>query len=110
MGRILPNVDAEMSAEQMPFDCEHIVDSGLGWLISMEKCYGEASEEHDLPLVRSRRRGRGAVLRQDLSRLVRRRGAPRTGRLSVGEERGRLDGRVYRDRRSVPRAQRRTCI
>ena len=30
-------VDAEMSAEPMPFDCEHIVDSGLGRLISMEK-------------------------------------------------------------------------
>ena len=37
MVRILSNVDAEMSAEPMPFDCEHIVDSGLGWLISMEK-------------------------------------------------------------------------
>jgi hypothetical protein len=36
MGRILSNVDAEMSAEPMPFDCEHIVDSCLGWLISME--------------------------------------------------------------------------
>ena len=37
MVRILSYVDAEMSAEPMPFDCEHIVDSGLGWLISMEK-------------------------------------------------------------------------
>jgi hypothetical protein len=36
-----------------------------------------------LPLVRSRRRGRGAVLRQDLSRFVGRRGAPRTGRLAI---------------------------
>jgi len=26
-----------MSAEPMPFDCEHIVVLGLGWLISMEK-------------------------------------------------------------------------
>jgi len=26
-----------MSAEPMPFDCQHIVDSGLGWLIAMEK-------------------------------------------------------------------------
>ena len=29
-------IDAK-STEPMPFDCEHIVDSGLGWLISMEK-------------------------------------------------------------------------
>jgi hypothetical protein len=34
---MLSYVDAEMSAEPMPFDCEHIVDSGLGWLISMEQ-------------------------------------------------------------------------
>jgi hypothetical protein len=30
----------KLSAEPMPFDCEHIehiVDSGLRWLISMEK-------------------------------------------------------------------------
>jgi hypothetical protein len=33
----LSNVDAKMSAEPMPFDREHIVDSGLGWLISMEE-------------------------------------------------------------------------
>jgi len=26
-----------MSAEPIPFDCEHIGDSGVGWLISMEK-------------------------------------------------------------------------
>jgi hypothetical protein len=37
MVRISLHVDAEMSAEPMPFGCEHIVDSGLGWLISMEK-------------------------------------------------------------------------
>jgi hypothetical protein len=30
-------VDAEMSAEPMPFDREHIVDSGFGRLISMEE-------------------------------------------------------------------------
>jgi hypothetical protein len=36
-GTILSYVDTEMSAEPMPFDCERIVDSGLGWLISMEK-------------------------------------------------------------------------
>jgi len=74
----------------MPFDCERIVASGLGLLILMEKRHGEASKEHDLPLVRWRRRGRGAVLRQDLSRFFRRRGAPRAGRLSVGEARRRL--------------------
>jgi hypothetical protein len=37
MGRILSYVDAEMSAEPIPFDCEHSVDSGLGWFIAMEK-------------------------------------------------------------------------
>jgi hypothetical protein len=37
MVRILLYVDAEMSAESMPFGCEHIVDSGFGWLISMEE-------------------------------------------------------------------------
>jgi len=26
-----------MLAEPMPFDREHIVDSGFGWLIAMEK-------------------------------------------------------------------------
>jgi hypothetical protein len=37
MVRILPHIDAEMLAESIPFDCEHIVDSGFGWLITMEK-------------------------------------------------------------------------
>jgi hypothetical protein len=37
MVRVLPHIDAEMSAEPIPFDCEHIVDSGFGWLNSMEK-------------------------------------------------------------------------
>jgi hypothetical protein len=37
MVRILSYVDAEMSAEPMPFDCEHIVDSGFGRLITMEE-------------------------------------------------------------------------
>jgi hypothetical protein len=37
MVRILSNVNAVMSAEPMPFDCEHVVDPGPGWLISMEK-------------------------------------------------------------------------
>ena len=32
-----PHIDAEMLAEPIPFDCEHIVDSGFGWLITMEK-------------------------------------------------------------------------
>jgi hypothetical protein len=27
-----PHIDAEMLAEPMPFDCEHVVDSGFGWL------------------------------------------------------------------------------
>jgi hypothetical protein len=37
MVRILPHIDAEMSVEPMPVDCERIVDSGFGWLIKMEK-------------------------------------------------------------------------
>jgi len=37
MAGVLFYVDAEMSAKPMFFDCEHIVDSGLRWLISMEK-------------------------------------------------------------------------
>lgn len=28
---------AEMSAEPMPFNCEHVVDSGLGRRMAMEK-------------------------------------------------------------------------
>jgi hypothetical protein len=36
MVRILSYVDADVSAEPRPFDCEHSVDSGVGWLISME--------------------------------------------------------------------------
>src|SRR5262245_34562229 len=99
-----------MLAEPMPFDCEHIVDSGFGRLITMEKRHDEASEEHDLPLVRWRRRGRGAVLRQNLSRFIRRCGASRTGRFSVREERGCVDGRVYSDGDTLPRAQWRTRI
>jgi hypothetical protein len=34
---ILHRIAAELSAEPMPFDCERIVDSGFGWLITMEK-------------------------------------------------------------------------
>jgi hypothetical protein len=34
---ILRRIDAELSAEPMPFDGERIVDSGVGWLIAMEK-------------------------------------------------------------------------
>jgi hypothetical protein len=37
MVRILLYIGAGMLAEPMPFDCEHIVDSGFGWLITMEK-------------------------------------------------------------------------
>jgi hypothetical protein len=37
MVRILLHIDAEMSVEPRPFDCERIVDSGFGWLITMEK-------------------------------------------------------------------------
>ena len=37
MVRNFPQIDRGKSAEPMPFDCEPIVDSGLGWLISMEK-------------------------------------------------------------------------
>jgi len=36
MVRSFPHIGAEMLAGPMPFDCEHIVDSGLGRLISME--------------------------------------------------------------------------
>lgn len=36
MGRVLPHIDAEMSVEPIPFDCELMVDSGFGWLIAME--------------------------------------------------------------------------
>jgi hypothetical protein len=50
------------------------------------------------------------VLCQDLPRFIRRRGASRTGKLSVRAERGCFDGRVYRDGDSLPRAQWRTCI
>src|SRR4030095_16778188 len=76
----------------------------------MENGYEECSKEHDWPLVRWRRRGGGAFLRQDLPRFIRRRGASRTGRLSVREERGCVDGRFYRDGDSLSRAQWRTCI
>ena len=34
---ILHRIDAELSAEPMPFDCERIVASGFGWLIKREK-------------------------------------------------------------------------
>jgi hypothetical protein len=68
-------------------------------------CTDEASKERDLPLVRWRSRGCGVILRQDLSRFIRWRGPSRTGRLSLREERGCVDGRVYGDRDSSPRAQ-----
>src|ERR1039457_2736121 len=46
-----------------PLDCEHIVDCGSEWLFTMEKWHAEISKEHDLPLVRWRCRGGGAILR-----------------------------------------------
>jgi hypothetical protein len=36
-GWILPHIGAERFAGRIPLDREHIVDSGLGWLISMEE-------------------------------------------------------------------------
>lgn len=64
------------------------------------------NKEHGLPLVRWQRRRRGTVLRRHLSRLVCRHSAPRTGGLSVREERGCVDGLVHHNGHSVPRAQR----
>lgn len=40
----MPHIDAEMSAEPMPFDCERIVCSGSGWLITMEELHDETSK------------------------------------------------------------------
>ncbi len=37
MVQILRRINAEISAEPIPFDCERIVDSGFGQLITMEK-------------------------------------------------------------------------
>jgi hypothetical protein len=37
MVRILLRIDTEMLAEPKPFDCEHIANSGFGWLITMER-------------------------------------------------------------------------
>jgi hypothetical protein len=34
---LLHHVGAERSAEPMPFDGERIVDSGFGWLMTMEE-------------------------------------------------------------------------
>ena len=81
---------------------------GFCSILGCQKMIGSAKPRK--PLVQWRRRGRGAILRQDLSRFIRRRGASRTGRLSVREERGCVDGRVYRDGDSLPRAQWRTRI
>ncbi len=60
----------------------------------MEEQYAEDRKEHDLPLVRTRSRGGGAVLRQDLSQFVHRCNASRSGRLSLGQAGGRVDCRV----------------
>src|SRR3954470_17756872 len=72
--------------------------------------YGQASKKYHLPLVRRRRRGRGALLCQDLPRLIRWRGAPRARRLSVREKRRCVDGGVYGDGSALPRAQWRTRV
>jgi hypothetical protein len=37
MVRMLWHIDASMSAEPMPFDCERLVDSSFGRPITMEK-------------------------------------------------------------------------
>src|SRR5262245_49544182 len=42
---------------------------------------------------------------KDFSRFIRWRGASRTGRFSIRQERGRVDGRVYRDGHSVSRPE-----
>jgi hypothetical protein len=68
--------------------------AGIGLLTTGKDWYGEASKEHDFPLVQRRRRGRGTVLCQDLSRFIGWRIAPRTGRFSIREERGCADGRI----------------
>src|SRR5262249_7350844 len=71
--------------------------------ITTEKRHGTASQEHDLPLVRRRGGGRSTLLRRDVPRFLRRRSAPRTGGLSVREERGRVDGRAHRAGHPLPR-------
>lgn len=35
--RALPRIDAEISADPMPSDCERIIDSVSGWLVTKEK-------------------------------------------------------------------------
>jgi hypothetical protein len=37
MLRNVLQIDAEILAEPMPFKCEHIANSGFGWLITMEE-------------------------------------------------------------------------
>jgi len=77
------------------------------WLISAgENDMAKASEEHHLPVVRSRRRGSGAVLREDLPRFwpsARVHRAP--GGLSRRGKKGDvLTVDVHRDRRAVASA------
>src|SRR5687768_18598521 len=111
MARIFRPIDAENVGRDYALRLRaHGFCRAFGRLITMEKGHDEASKEHDLSLVRWRRRGRGAILRQDLSRFIRWRGARRTGRLSFREERGCVDGRVYGDGNSLPRAQWRTRV
>jgi hypothetical protein len=37
VGMLLHHIGAERLAEPMPFDCERIVYSGFGWLMTMEE-------------------------------------------------------------------------
>src|SRR3954468_17137174 len=84
--------------------------AGPAHLTLLEKMNDTAGKEYDLSLVRSRSRGRGAVLRQDVPRFDGGRGAPRTRRFPVGEEGGRFDRRVYGDWNSLPRTKRRARV
>src|SRR5262245_9295957 len=93
-----------------PLDREPAAYCDLGWLITMEKHHGERCKKHNLPLVQPRRRGGGAILCENLSQFVGRRGAPRARRLSRWEEGRRADRRVYGAGHSLPRAQWWTCV
>ncbi|MGR2739674.1 VOC family protein [Billgrantia sp. Q4P2] len=78
--------------------------------MTLEDHHDQERKEHGLPLVRTRCRGSGNVLRQDLSRFICRRGASRTGRLPFGQARGCIDCRVYRDGYSLLGAERWTAF
>lgn len=64
---------------------------GRRWPSTVENCYDELSEEHDLPVNRRQCQGGGAALCADHSQFVRRRDAPHGDGLSDGEERRRVD-------------------